>query len=882
MKTDEIRTKYLNFFKKKGHKILPSDSLVPENDPTLLFTSAGMNQFKAQFMGKNIDYSKVTTCQKCLRTGDLDEVGSTPYHHTFFEMLGNFSFGDYFKEEAIAWGWEFIIDVLKMDPDKIWVSVYTDDDEAFKIWHENIGLDKKRIVRLGAKDNFWPSDAITKGPNGPCGPCSEIYVDRGPKKGCGKKDCKPGCSCSRFVEVWNLVFTQYKREGEIGKKGKLSPLPSKNIDTGMGLERIAQVMQDVDSNFEIDIFKPVINYILKHVDKKIDAALLNKVYTVADHMRAVVFSIGDGVIPSNEERGYVIRKLIRRSKHILGELKASKLELNKIVPVISKVMKTAYPLIEKRRDNIAQIILEEEKKFEDIMQILPAKKTEFNSKAADSVLAGTIAFEYHDTYGIPREISLEWAQSKLKKVFKKDIFDNAFNKSMKAQKERSRKKSQIKSEIFTEGIEHQLEGLPKTKFVGYRSLDADSVILELFKNGKKVNSLKSKDEGYVVLKETPFYAESGGQVADRGIIKNKKSEAEVLDVNVAYGYYLHKIKMLSGEIKKKDKVGAQVDIIRRRSIAKNHTATHLLQAALRQVLGEHVEQSGSYVDDKRLRFDFTHFKQVDKKDIYKIELIVNSFIQENKPVTIKKMKLEEAQKKNILAFFKEKYSEVVRVVSVGDISLELCGGTHIDASGSIGLIKIVSECSIASGIRRIEAVTGTEALRLVEDQEKTLDGLKELLKTNTKNIAQSIEDLQKENKELKNELGNFKVNKSKNLVDDLIAKAKKIENAPIIISKIEGNMNSMRTMADIIRQKDKNAVVVLAAENEGKVQLLIAATDNMIIKGVKANEIIIKINTILGSKGGGRPNLAQAGGGQVNKIDTALKEAEKIISDLLT
>ena len=882
MKTDAIRTKYLNFFKKKGHKILPSDSLVPENDPTLLFTSAGMNQFKAQFMGKNIDYPKVTTCQKCLRTGDLDEVGKTPYHHTFFEMLGNFSFGDYFKKEAISWAWEFIIDELKIDSDKVWVSVYTDDDEAFKIWHEEIGLSEERIVRLGAKDNFWPSDAITNGPNGPCGPCSEIYVDRGLKKGCGKKDCKPGCSCRRFVEVWNLVFTQFKRDGEIGKKGKLSPLPSKNIDTGMGLERIAQVMQDVDSNFEIDIFKPIVDFILKYVNKKIDSVLLNKVYTVADHMRAVVFSIGDGVIPSNEERGYVIRKLIRRSKHILSEIKASELSLNKMVPIISKVMKSTYPLIEKRRDNIAQIILEEEKKFEDIMQILPVKKSEFNKKAIDSALAGELAFEYHDTYGIPREISLEWAETKLKKDFKKHSFENTFNKCMKSQKERSRMKSQIKAEIFTEGMEHQLEGLPKTKFVGYRSLDAESVILELFKNGKKVSSLKSKDEGYVVLKETPFYAESGGQVADKGIIKNKKSETEVLDVNIAYGYYFHKIKMISGEIKKKDKVGAQVDIIRRRSIAKNHTATHLLQAALRQVLGEHVEQSGSYVDDKRLRFDFTHFKQVDKKDIYKIERIVNSFIQENKPVTIKKMKLEEAQKKNILAFFKEKYSEVVRVVSVGDISLELCGGTHIDASGSIGLIKIVSECSIASGIRRIEAVTGTEALRLVEDQEKTLDGLKELLKTNTKNIAQSIEDLQKENKELKNELGNFKVNKSKNLVDDLIAKAKKIENAPIIISKIEGNMNSMRTMADIIRQKDKNAVVVLAAENEGKVQLLIAATDNMIIKGVKANEIIIKINTILGSKGGGRPNLAQAGGGQVNKIDTALKEAEKIISDLLT
>jgi alanyl-tRNA synthetase len=882
MQTDAIRTKYLNFFKKKGHKILPSDSLVPENDPTLLFTSAGMNQFKAQFMGKNIDSPKVTTCQKCLRTGDLDEVGKTPYHHTFFEMLGNFSFGDYFKKEAISWAWEFMTDVLKIAPDKIWVSVYLDDDEAFEIWHKDIGLKKERIVRLGAKDNFWPSNAITNGPNGPCGPCSEIYVDRGLKKGCGKKDCKPGCSCRRFVEVWNLVFTQYKREGEIGKKGKLSPLPSKNIDTGMGLERIAQVMQDVDSNFEIDIFKPIVDFILKHSQAKVNKEVLNKVYTVADHMRAVVFSIGDGVIPSNEERGYVIRKLIRRSKHILSEIKASELSLNKIVPVITKVMRSTYSLIEKRRDNIAQIITEEEKKFEDIMQVLPAKKAEFNKKAVDSLSAGKLTFEYHDTYGIPREIGLEWAQAKLKNDFNKEHFEKAFTKSMKAQKDRSRKKSQIKSEIFTEGMEHQLEGLPKTKFRGYKTLTLETVVLELFKNGKKVSSLKNKEEGYIVLKESPFYAEGGGQVADKGVIKSKKGEALVLDVSAAYGYYLHKVKIISAEIKKKDKVNAEVDCQRRRSIAKNHTATHLLQSALRQVLGEHVEQSGSYVDDKRLRFDFTHFKQVDKGDLKKIENIVNGFIQDNKPVAVNNMLLKEAQKKNILAFFKEKYSDMVRVVSVGDISLELCGGTHIDASGSIGLFKITSESSIASGIRRIEAVTGTEALKLVENQENTLERLRELLKTDTKNLILALEDLQKEYKALKTELENYKVNKSKNLVNDLIAKAKKINDVSIITARVEGNMNSMRTMADIIRQKDANAVVVLAAANEGKVQLLIASSDNLISKGIKANEIILKINHILGSKGGGRPNLAQAGGGEVNKIDTALKESEKIISEMLT
>jgi alanyl-tRNA synthetase len=881
MKTDEIRNKYLNFFKKKNHKILPSDSLLPENDPTLLFTSAGMNQFKLQFMGKNIKYPRVTTCQKCLRTGDLKEVGKTPYHHTFFEMLGNFSFGDYFKKEAIAWSWEFLTQVLNLNPDKLWVSVYVDDDEAFNIWLKEIGLPKERIVKLKAKDNFWPSNAIIEGPNGPCGPCSEIYVDRGPDKSCTNNNCQPGCSCSRFVEVWNLVFTQYIREGQIGKKGKLNPLPSKNIDTGMGLERIAQVMQNKKSNFEIDVFKPIIEAITKAVKKKVDEKTINEIYTVADHIRAVVFAIGDGVIPSNEDRGYVIRKLIRRSKHILSEIKSEALMLHELVDIIAKVMKSAYPMIYKRKDNIAQIIAEEEKKFEDIIQILPSKKKEFEKACSDEKTAGALAFEMHDTYGIPIDISQKWAESQFKNEFEADVFKKAFDENMKKQKNRSRSKSALKSEIFAESMEHKLEGIDKSKFVGYKDLAINTVILDIFKNNKKVQSLKGKEEGYIILKQTPFYAEAGGQVADQGFISSKSAKVRVVDVKAVNGIYLHKVKVLEGSFKANLKVKAEVDAERRRAIAKNHTATHLLQSALREVLGPHVEQSGSYVDDKRLRFDFTHFKQVTPKELYKIEDIVNSFIQKNEPVATDVMSYDEAQKKNVLAFFKEKYAKKVRVVLVGDLSSELCGGTHIDASGSIGLFKIVSESSIASGIRRIEAQTGLEALKYIKGKEIILDEMKVELKTDENNLIKSIKHLKEENKKIKSELNKLTKNKSQDLVDELISKAKKSGGTSVIVSEVEADMKAMRTMSDLIRQKSKQAAVVLISSDDKKALVLIAVSKELAKKGLKANEIINPINSILGSRGGGKPNLAQAGGGNPKNIKEALKAAEKYITEKL-
>jgi alanyl-tRNA synthetase len=881
MKTDEIRSKYLNFFKKKNHKILPSDSLLPENDPTLLFTSAGMNQFKLQFMGKNITYPRVTTCQKCLRTGDLQQVGKTPYHHTFFEMLGNFSFGDYFKKEAIAWGWEFLTQILNINPDKLWVSVYKDDNEAYDIWQNDIGLPKERIVKLGAKDNFWPSNAIVDGPNGPCGPCSEIYVDRGLDKTCKNKNCQPGCSCRRFVEVWNLVFTQYKREGAIGKKGELSALPGKNIDTGMGLERIAQVMQDKKTNFEIDVFKPIIEAITKSVKKKVDEKTLNEIYTVADHIRAVVFAIGDGVIPSNEDRGYVIRKLIRRSIYILSQIKADNLNASDIVPVVAEVMKPAYPMIFKRKDNIAQIIAEEEKKFEDIIQILPSKKKDFEEACSDEKTAGTLAFEMHDTYGIPIDISLKWARDKFKDNFKADTFKKAFDDNMKKQKKRSRSKSALKSEIFAESMEHKLEGIQKTKFVGYKDLKVNTIILGLFKDNNKAQALKPKEEGYIILKQTPFYAEAGGQVADKGLISSKSATAEVIDVKALNGIYLHKVKVLEGTFKLKVKIKADVDADRRRAIAKNHTATHLLQAALREVLGSHVEQSGSYVDDKRLRFDFTHFKQVTPQELSKIEDIVNGFIQKNEPVATDVMSYDEAQKKNVLAFFKEKYAQKVRVVLVGDLSSELCGGTHIDASGSIGLFKIASESSIASGIRRIEAQTGLEALKYIKDKEIILDKIKAELKTGENNLIKSIKQVKDENKNLKSELNNLSKNKSQNLVDGLISKAKKVSGGSIIIAQVKADMQAMRTMSDIIRQKSKQAAVVLISKSDKKALVLVAVSANLLEKGLKANEIINDINSILGSRGGGKPNLAQAGGGNPKKIEEALKAADKYIADKL-
>ncbi|MCK5305601.1 MAG: alanine--tRNA ligase [Candidatus Omnitrophica bacterium] len=880
--TDDIRRLYLEFFKGKNHKVLPSDSLVPENDPTLLFTSAGMNQFKTQFMGKNIKYPRVTTCQKCLRTGDMAEVGKTPYHHTFFEMLGNFSFGNYFKKESIAWAWEFLTDVMKIDPAFLWVSVYQDDDEAYKIWKEEIKLPEHKIIRHGDKENYWPSEAIMKGPNGPCGPCSEIFFDRGRDKGCREKNCRPGCSCIRFVEVWNLVFTQYQRGGELGKRGKMKLLANKNIDTGMGLERMAQVMQGVNSNFEIDIFKPLIDFIIKStgLKKSGDSEVVCKINTIADHIRAAVFVIGDGVIPSNESRGYVIRKLIRRAKYLLSTLGSTDNCLHQAVPVIANVMKTAYPQLEKRRENIALIILEEEKKYDDLMKTLPLRENELNKRCKDSVDAGQIAFEFYDTFGIPKEITKKMAMDKLGKRFREEQLEAAFKIEMDLQKKRARKGSSIKSCIF-EGFEYIITGKP-TKFTGYEQSQGTSTVIAILAAGRPVNSTKDGSQLQIILKESPFYAEAGGQAADMGVIKSSNFEAVIEDVKAVNSIFLHCLRVKSGQVKVGDKVELSINEKRRSAIAENHTATHLLQAALRKILGEHVAQSGSYVDNKHLRFDFTHFKQLSSETIKNIENEVNGYIRASSKVKVELMSFDKAQKKQALAFFKEKYSGTVRVISIDKYSRELCGGTHVTSTGQIGLFKITSESSIASGIRRIEALTGESALDAVREQEEIIKEAAELLKTNSTHLPQSIAQLIKENKDLKSRLNKSKLTQSKKRIDSIIKEAKTEGKSLLINAQIDNaDMNALRIACDMIRQKVKSAAIVLGSIVENQALLIVSLSDDLVKKKLNANDIIGQINPELESRGGGRASLAQAGGGNPAKLKSALDKSYKVLLEAL-
>ncbi len=907
MKTDDLRETFLDFFKSKKHEILPSGSLIPKDDPTLLFTSAGMNQFKRQFMGKDIKYKRVATVQKCLRTGDLNEVGKTPYHHTFFEMLGNFSFGDYFKKEAIAWAWEFLTERLKLKPESLWVSVYKNDEETFKIWKDKIKVPEDKIIEKGDKENFWPSEAITKGPNGPCGPCSEIYYDRGRGKGCKRKTCKPGCSCNRFIEVWNLVFTQYVREGSIGKRAKLTPLPNKNIDTGMGLERMAQVVQNVDSNFKIDIFKPIVDYIVKNTNAKCkrNDDYLFKVHAVCDHVRAATFAVSEGVIPSNEERGYVVRKLIRRSVDFISSLGINKPFLYKIVPVVSDVMSKPYPELKKRRENISQIILEEEKKYLDIMTHMPkiieekvkkimdqfTEKEKLSSRDEIAKALGQISFELRDTYGATEVMTEQKIISILKKDYGLTNIDKRFIKKYKKtykenmleQKKRSRQKSQMKDEIFTKSLEDELADIKPISFAGYERLKIKSKVIAIMKDGKRVNEAKKSDEIQIILDKTPFYAESGGQVGDTGIIRVDRFEAEIYDTKVLNSMHLHYAKVKSDKIKVNQVIEAMVDNERRLKIAKNHTATHLLQFALREVLGSHVEQSGSLVDDKRLRFDFTHFKQIKEEQLERIEEIVNNHIQSNHQVRSEIMKLQEAKRKQVLAFFKEKYSQIVRVVSIGDISRELCGGTHVDSTGKIGLFKIISEGSIASGIRRIEAVTSNEALKFINREARALGEVKKLLKTDLTHLHENIQNLIEENKKLKKEISSFKINSSKMKIDKILTQAKTKKHTKIVICKLDdADMNSLRLINDMIRQKADSVVSVLASIIKNKVILIVGLSKDLAKKDLNANNIIQKINKELNSKGGGRPDLAQAGGGDPRKLKKALDKAYKIISDELS
>ncbi|MCK9603966.1 MAG: alanine--tRNA ligase [Candidatus Omnitrophica bacterium] len=868
MKTDIIRDKFLDFFKSKKHKLVESDSLVPAGDPTVLFTPAGMNQFKKEFLGYDSGFSRAATSQRCLRTDDLDKVGKTTGHHTFFEMLGNFSFGDYFKEEAIAWAWEFLTKELKIKEGRLWVSVYKDDDEAYKIWKDKIKLPAEKIVRLGDKENFWPSEAKTKGPNGPCGPCSEIFYDLGKDIGCGESVCDPSCNCGRFIEIWNLVFTQFNRK----EGGLLEPLPNKNIDTGMGLERLAAVMQGAKNNFETDLFQPII----KEIEAGKDLSDKKIPYAIADHIRAIVFAIYDGVLPSNEERGYVVRKLIRKSTLHLMALGMKQPFLYKLVPVLSEIMRKPYPELAARQENIAEIILAEEKNFYSTISLSPDLfKEKFSGflKKQDHRKAGKVAFQLYDTYGIPLELTKDWLDKN-----KIDFSLEDFNQELKQQKDRSKLNSAMKGDVFDVNQLH----LPNTKtsFSGYLNHETKAKILKIIKDNTPAKKINKGEEAKIILDKTVFYPESGGQVGDTGQLIKGKNIFQVTDTQKFDKVIVHKGKVLEGSFKDKDELKASVDIERRLAIARNHTATHLLQAALRKVLGGHVKQQGSLVAADRLRFDFTHFKDVNEEELNRIEEIVNGYILNNCELNVVQMSLPEAKKKGALAFFGEKYESKVRMVSIGDFSKELCGGTHLEATGSIGLFKITQESSVASGVRRIEAVTGFSAYKMIKEEEGILKDASSILNVNKEKLAQELAMRLSRLKALEKQANVQKMESLKVSLDELIGNAENIKDIKVIVSAMENlDMDLLRKNVDLIKQKTTNTVIALGSKNQGRALLVIGMTQDLNQKGLDASKLILSLGQIIGGNGGGRKDFAQAGGTKPENFEQAFNELKNIIRD---
>jgi alanyl-tRNA synthetase len=880
MTTDEIRTKYLKFFESKKHKVVPSDSLIPANDPTVLFTSAGMNQFKEQFMDVNVTFKRAASCQKCLRTDDLEKVGKTAGHHTFFEMLGNFSFGDYFKKEAIRWAWEFMVEELGLAEDKLWVSVYEDDDEAFKIWRDDIKIPEYKIKRYGADDNFWPANAPENGPNGPCGPCSEIFYDQGEEVGCRRKECEPSCTCDRFVEVWNLVFTQFNRTG----RNKLIPLKSKNIDTGMGMERIAAVMQGAPNNFKTDLLTPIVNKIRELAGNK-DITGDFRVNAIADHIRAVSFMVGDGILPSNEERGYVERMLVRRAFRYGKELGIELPFLYKLVPAVTKIMRGPYPELETMREGIADVVLNEERRFQNTLEegtrvledIIDGLKGE-----GKNIIPGKDVFRLHDTYGFPVELTKELAQAENLSV---DI--DGYEKAMNKQRKLARSKSKMKGSIFDDSrgedvLKKLSETLKPTTFLGHKKCEAEAKVMAIVSSGKRVKKAGQADKIELVLDKTPFYGEAGGQIGDSGKILTKISKLRVIDSKKVGDIIVHLCEVLKGQIKENSKVKAAVDTDSRLDIARNHTATHLLHYALREVLGKHVKQSGSLVARDRLRFDFTHFKAVSKRELGRIEEIVNELVRKNIRVNAAHLGLKEAKKKGAIALFGEKYGQKVRMISIGDYSKELCGGTHLDYTGQIGLFRIVSESSIASGMRRIEACTGRMAYKGLKDDEEAIQDVADALKTSKRDLAKAAEDTASKIRNLEKEISNLRSGRAVVNLDDMIKSSQDIGGAKVISARLENmDIATLRTTADNIKKRLGTSIVVLGSDIKGKISLVCAVSSDLIKKGADASNIIKRVSQIVGGSGGGRADFAQAGGKDVGKLNEALGAVRDIIQEEL-
>ncbi len=867
----EIRKEFLNFFEEKGHLILPSFSLVPKNDKSLLLINAGMAPLKPYFTGeKTPPNNRVVTCQKCIRTADIENVGKTDRHATFFEMLGNFSFGDYFKKEAIEWAWEFLTERMGIPEGDLWASVYLDDDEAYEIWNKVIGLDESKIVRLGKEDNFWELEI------GPCGPCSEIYVDRGEKYGCGEANCQPGCECDRFIEVWNLVFTQFDKD----ESGVYHPLEHPNIDTGMGLERIAAVMEKADNIFEVGEVKKILNQVEKVSGKKygVDPTTDVSIRVITDHARAITFLVSDGVLPSNEGRGYVLRRLIRRAARHGKLLGIEEAFLNSVVEKVIESWKVEYGELKEREGQIKKVIKAEEEKFQEtihqgihILEDYIEEMLEQDEKR----LSGEKAFKLYDTYGFPLDLTKEILEEK--GLF---VDEDGFNGYMEEQRKRARR---AREEFSDSGWKNgssfeEIEGYD-TIFKGYDTMSLETEVVGIFIDGNMVNSIGEGDEGILILKETPFYAESGGQVGDTGYMERKGFKGKVIDTKYTKDdTIIHFVEVEEGDLNLGDKVLASIDIDKRRDIMRNHSATHLLHKALKDVLGEHVNQAGSIVLPNRLRFDFTHYEGVGEEELRQIEKIVNEKILASLEVETIEMSLKESEEMGVIGLFEDKYKELVRVVQMGGYSKELCGGTHVNNTNSIGLFKIISESSIASGVRRIEAITGRAVYEYLEELEKDIDNIAKIIKTNRKDLIGKIENITEELKEKERQIDSLKSKMASSAVDEILNSKQEINGINIVTYKVDNmDMNNLRNLGDEIKSSLDTGVIVLASVDSGKLFFVSMVTKDLVQKGIHAGNIIKEVASFTGGGGGGRPDMAQAGGKDISKVEEALNMVPSIV-----
>ncbi len=864
---NELREKYLSFFESKGHLRHKSFPLVPQNDKSILLINAGMTPLKKYFTGEvEPPRKRMTTCQKCIRTPDIERVGITARHGTFFEMLGNFSFGDYFKHEAINWAWEFITEVIKLEKDKLWVTIYLDDDEAYDIWTKEVGVAPERIVRLGKEDNFWEHGS------GPCGPCSEIHYDRGLAYGCGKPDCKPGCDCDRFMEFWNLVFTQFDSDG----KGTYTRLANPNIDTGMGLERLACIMQGVNNLFEVDTVKNIMQAVsdisgVKYGDgEKSDISLR----VITDHIRSTVFMISDGVVPSNEGRGYVLRRLLRRAARHGKMLGIKGCFLASLVSVVARENISEYPELTEKLDYIKKIVDIDEERFgatiDSGLNMFSALAEK--AKAGDGVVDGAEVFKLYDTFGFPidltKELALEYGVT---------IDEKKFTELMKQQKERARG-ARANISGWSDSSKNLISGYPQTEFTGYVENISDAKVLGIIADDMAIESA-SEGECAVILDRTSFYAESGGQVADHGTIECGDTRLTVSEVKKQDGVFIHFCTVANGEIKVGDSVRTVIDVERRNAIRRNHSACHMLQAALRQVLGNHVEQAGSYVDEQRTRFDFSHYAPLTSDEIARVEAIVNREILASHTVETIETDIEEAKKQGAMALFGEKYGKVVRMVKMGGFSTELCGGTHVDCTAKLGLFKIIGDSSVAAGVRRIEAVTGAAILDLLHEKEELINKTaKEMKIGNPADIAKRAEQMQNEIKAAKSEIESLEAKMANSKLDAIKNSAQTVKGVSVVSAKLEGvTVDAARGLCDSIRDENQNSVTVLAVVNDGKLNFVCACGKDAVKGGMNAGKIVKEIATVCGGGGGGRPDSATAGGRDLSKIEEALSKLASVV-----